>query len=64
MLMRLPVWGEKPQVLVFSRFGARSRIGRPTQFSLVPWVTIELPFREYVAPEGSEDEVWMAQSAR
>jgi two-component system LytT family sensor kinase len=28
------------------------------------WVTIELPFREYVAPEGSEDEVWMAQSVR
>jgi sensor histidine kinase YesM len=28
------------------------------------WVTIELPFREYVAPEGSEDQVWMAQSVR
>ena len=28
------------------------------------WVTIELPFREYEAPEGAEDQAWMAQSGR
>ena len=28
------------------------------------WVTIEMPFREYIAPAGSEDQVWIAQSVR
>ena len=28
------------------------------------WVTIEMPFREYIAPEGSEDQLWIAQSVR